>query len=161
MRTKICSCSYRQPVSATDVFFRISFYGSIIRANLLYWQVDPQFDFLKLCCLRVTGHKDCRLDSPTCIATGKSFCASGGKNTSTAFLEKGWLPVGGLPASMMWSYKRKIRKECQKIWIGVAHCLPLEGVHLFLAGGVSFWLKGLKQGSKFKGICWNNCNSNF
>lgn len=37
----------------------------------------------------------------TCMATGKSFWASGGKNTSTAFFGKGWLPVGGVPTSMM------------------------------------------------------------
>lgn len=37
----------------------------------------------------------------TCIATGKSFCASGGKKTSTAFLGKGWFPVGGVPTSMI------------------------------------------------------------
>lgn len=37
----------------------------------------------------------------TCIATGKSFWASGGKNTSTAFFGKGWFPVGGVPTSMM------------------------------------------------------------
>lgn len=32
---------------------------------------------------------------PTCIATGKSVWASGGKNTSTAFLVNGWFPVAG------------------------------------------------------------------
>ena len=31
----------------------------------------------------------------TCIATGKSVWASGGKKTSTAFLANGWLPVAG------------------------------------------------------------------
>ena len=36
----------------------------------------------------------------TCMATGKSFCASGGKKTSTAFLEKAVLPDGGVPTSM-------------------------------------------------------------
>lgn len=35
------------------------------------------------------------------MATGKSFWASGGKNTSTAFFGNGWLPVGGVPTSMM------------------------------------------------------------
>ena len=40
----------------------------------------------------------------TCIATGKSFCASGGKKTSTAFFWKGEFPVGGVPTSMMWSF---------------------------------------------------------
>lgn len=42
----------------------------------------------------------------TCMATGKSVCASGGKNTSTAFLVKGWLPAWGWPTSMMCSYNR-------------------------------------------------------
>ena len=37
---------------------------------------------------------------PTCMATGKSFCASGGKKMSTAFLVKGWLPAGGVPTSI-------------------------------------------------------------
>lgn len=31
----------------------------------------------------------------TCIATGKSVWASGGKNTSTAFLANGWFPAAG------------------------------------------------------------------
>ena len=35
----------------------------------------------------------------TCIATGKSFWASAGKNTSTAFLGNGWLPAGVWPTS--------------------------------------------------------------
>lgn len=35
------------------------------------------------------------------MATGKSFWASGGKNTSTAFFGNGWLPVGGVPTSMI------------------------------------------------------------
>lgn len=39
----------------------------------------------------------------TCIATGKSFWASGGKKTSTAFLGNGWFPVGGVPTSMICS----------------------------------------------------------
>jgi hypothetical protein len=33
------------------------------------------------------------------MATGKSFWASGGKNTSTAFLVNGWLPCVGWPTS--------------------------------------------------------------
>lgn len=37
----------------------------------------------------------------TCIATGKSVWASGGKNTSTAFLANGWFPAAGWPTSMM------------------------------------------------------------
>ena len=37
----------------------------------------------------------------TCIATGKSFCASGGKNTSTAFFWNAWFPEGGVPTSIM------------------------------------------------------------
>jgi len=40
-------------------------------------------------------------DQHTCMATGKSFDASGGKKTSTAFLGKGWFPAGGDPTSMM------------------------------------------------------------
>jgi len=39
----------------------------------------------------------------TCMATGKSFMASGGKKTSTAFFGKGLLPVGGVPTSIMCS----------------------------------------------------------
>lgn len=31
----------------------------------------------------------------TCIATGKSVWASGGKNTSTAFFVNGWFPAAG------------------------------------------------------------------
>ncbi len=42
---------------------------------------------------------------PTCMATGKSVWASGGKNTSTAFFWKGWFPEAGLPTSMMWSWR--------------------------------------------------------
>lgn len=42
----------------------------------------------------------------TCMATGKSPCASGGKNTSTAFFWNGWLPWVGVPTSIMWSCKR-------------------------------------------------------
>ena len=34
---------------------------------------------------------------PTCIATGKSLWASGGKKTSTAFFWNGEFPVGGVP----------------------------------------------------------------
>jgi hypothetical protein len=34
------------------------------------------------------------------MATGKSFWASGGKNTSTAFLVNGWLPAVGWPTSI-------------------------------------------------------------
>lgn len=34
------------------------------------------------------------------MATGKSFCASAGKKTSTAFLGKGWLPAGVWPTSV-------------------------------------------------------------
>lgn len=51
---------------------------------------------------------------PTCIATGKSFCASGGKNTSTAFLVNGWFPWGGWPTSIMWSYRD--RNKLHKFW---------------------------------------------
>lgn len=36
----------------------------------------------------------------TCMATGKSFWASGGNSTSTAFLVNGWFPAGGVPTSM-------------------------------------------------------------
>merc|ERR1719447_2007075 len=39
----------------------------------------------------------------TCIATGKSLWASGGKKTSTAFFWNGEFPVGGVPTSIMWS----------------------------------------------------------
>ena len=39
----------------------------------------------------------------TCIATGKSFCASGGKKTSTAFFWNGEFPEGGVPTSIMCS----------------------------------------------------------
>lgn len=45
-----------------------------------------------------------QLHKHTCMATGKSFWASGGKKTSTAFLGNGWLPVGGVPTSMMCNY---------------------------------------------------------
>ena len=37
----------------------------------------------------------------TCIATGKSLEASGGKNTSTAFFGKGWFPAAGVPTSII------------------------------------------------------------
>ena len=36
----------------------------------------------------------------TCMATGKSFWASGGNSTSTAFLVNGWFPAGGVPTSI-------------------------------------------------------------
>lgn len=48
--------------------------------------------------------------APTCMATGKSFCASGGKKTSTAFFGNGWFPVGGVPTSMMCSLEAKATK---------------------------------------------------
>lgn len=52
----------------------------------------------------------------TCMATGKSFWASGGKKTSTAFFGNGWFPVGGVPTSMMWSYKQEhIETKADKV----------------------------------------------
>ena len=47
----------------------------------------------------------------TCIATGKSFCASGGKNTSTAFFWNAWFPDGGLPTSIMCNFPPKKSKQ--------------------------------------------------
>lgn len=46
----------------------------------------------------------------TCMATGKSFWASGGKKTSTAFFGNGWFPVGGVPTSMICSCKQKPKR---------------------------------------------------
>lgn len=43
----------------------------------------------------------------TCIATGKSFWASGGKKTSVAFFGNGWLPCAGCPTSITWSWLEK------------------------------------------------------
>ena len=40
-------------------------------------------------------HRHC-----TCIATGKSLSASGGKKMFSAFLVKGWLPCGSCPISI-------------------------------------------------------------
>ncbi len=40
----------------------------------------------------------------TCMATGKSFWASGGKKTSTAFFWNGVFPEGGLPTSIMCNF---------------------------------------------------------
>ena len=46
----------------------------------------------------------------TCMATGKSVCASGGKNTSTAFLTNGWFPAAGWPTSMMCNCQQRQAK---------------------------------------------------
>ena len=40
----------------------------------------------------------------TCIATGKSACASGGKKTSTDLFGKGWFGAFGVPTSIMCSW---------------------------------------------------------
>ncbi len=45
------------------------------------------------------------------MATGKSFCASGGKKTSTAFFWYGWFPCGAVPTSMMCNWN--VENEAQ------------------------------------------------
>ena len=40
------------------------------------------------------------IDVRTCIATGKSRAASGGKFSSTAFFKMAWLPSAGCPTSI-------------------------------------------------------------
>lgn len=49
------------------------------------------------------------------MATGKSFCASGGKKTSTAFLGNGWFPVGGVPTSMMCSWNEQNQSQTYRV----------------------------------------------
>lgn len=61
----------------------------------------------------------------TCMATGKSFWASGGKKTSTAFFGNGWFPVGGVPTSMICSYKQTNRhsdKSRQDLFLNTFLC---------------------------------------
>lgn len=53
-------------------------------------------------------NSDTMNEKHTCIATGKSFCASTGKNTSTAFFWNGWFPAGGWPTSIMCNYWEQI-----------------------------------------------------
>lgn len=72
----------------------------------------------------------------TCMATGKSFCASGGKNTSTAFFGNGWLPVGGVPTSMMCScakekkYKWETRRFRYKNADDIKICCPYYVINI-------------------------------
>lgn len=67
------------------------------------------------------------------MATGKSFWASGGKKTSTAFFGNGWLPVGGVPTSMMcncikWKRYALVRKGHRNIfsWITPTALKPIS-----------------------------------
>lgn len=59
---------------------------------------------------------------PTCIATGKSVWASGGKNTSTAFFANGWFPVAGWPTSMMCNWKKRTRYRNDHSGIQLQQC---------------------------------------
>lgn len=63
------------------------------------WEKKCVLDVMNECMVTITPVKSNYLH--TCMATGKSFCASGGKNTSTAFFGNGWLPVGGVPTSII------------------------------------------------------------
>lgn len=67
--------------------------------NVIHMHIDDDrqvtYSYFKWSMLSAQLNKD------TCMATGKSFWASGGKKTSTAFFGNGWLPVAGVPTSMM------------------------------------------------------------
>lgn len=79
---------------------KIFYSNSILYSENVNIKIFPKIDYALVACVK--GNY-CLFFPPnklifrtktklTCMATGKSFCASGGKKTSTAFLVKGVLP---------------------------------------------------------------------
>lgn len=76
----------------------LSHYSKVQEINFINNMADVTISLMFTLCESLLAEN---VNIQTCMATGKSFWASGGKKTSTAFLGNGWFPVGGVPTSMM------------------------------------------------------------